>query len=63
MHKIETILGGIALILFGIASILLLDYLGGVFFEFTAVICPFLGLGFTIFGLIYDGKKDDKTEE
>lgn len=63
MHKIETILGGIAIILFGIASILLLDYLGGIFFELTAVICPFLGLGLTIFGLIYDGKKEKNNEE
>lgn len=62
MHKIENILFGISLILFGIASMLILDYLGGVFFEFTAVICPFLGLGFTIFAMIYDGPKD-KTEE
>lgn len=63
MHKIENILFGIALILFGIASILIAEYNnGGGLFETCGLISPFLGLGFTIFAMIYDGPKD-KTEE
>lgn len=63
MHKIETILGGIAFILFGIASMLIAEYTYWGLFELFAIFCPIIGLGFSIFGLVYDGKKDDKTEE
>ena len=63
MHKIETILGGIAIILFGIAAMPIAEYTGWGLFEIFAILCPIIGLGFSIFGLIYDGKKDDKTEE
>ena len=63
MHKIETILGGIALILFGIASMMIAEYTYWGLFEFFAVACPIIGIGFSIFGLIYDGKKEKNNEE
>ena len=62
MHKIENILFGIALILFGIASMLIAEYTGWGLFELFAVLCPIGGIVFTIFAMIYDGPKD-KTEE
>ena len=62
MHKIENILFGIALILFGIAALPLAEYTGWGLFELFAVLCPIGGLGFTIFAMIYDGPKD-KNEE
>ena len=62
MHKIENILFGIALILFGIASMLITEYTDWGLFELFAVLCPIVGIVFTIFAMIYDGPKD-KTEE
>ena len=62
MHKIENILFGIALILFGIAALPLAEYTGWGLFELFAVLCPIGGIAFTILAMIYNGPKD-KTEE
>ena len=62
MHKIETILFGIALILFGIASILISGYNGWSLFEFTGVISPSAGLIVAVIGLFDKECSEDKTE-
>ena len=58
MHKIETILFGIAIILFGIASALVSNffYLGGVF-EIFAILAPIGGLIICVIGPIGHNKK------
>ena len=64
MHKVETILFGIALILFGIASLIILDYSGWGFFEVTGIVSPILGIVISIIGVFYEGKpKYDNEEE
>ncbi len=62
MHKIEGILFGIALILFGIASILIADITQWGFFEVLGVICPFLGLASAIIGLFDRGGSDSNDD-
>lgn len=61
MHKIETMLFGIALILFGIASLILATYNGLDIFYVIGTISPLLGLIFSIVGLFDNGgKKGDE---
>lgn len=62
MHRIETILGGIALILFGIASMMIAEYTYWGLFELLAVVCPIIGIGFSIFGLLYNEKSSPSDE-
>lgn len=62
MHKVETILFGIALILFGIASILIYNNTEWGFFEIAGIIAPFLGLGISVVGVLYDGKNNEDDE-
>ncbi|MBQ8413963.1 MAG: hypothetical protein IJX58_01790 [Clostridia bacterium] len=59
MHKIENILIGIALILFGIASMLIFNYTEWGVFEVFGVISPIVGLIVVIVGAIYEGKTND----
>lgn len=56
MHKIENILVGIGLILFGIASILLVRLTDWMIFELLGVIAPIIGIIVVIAGAIYEGK-------
>ena len=56
MHKIENILVGIGLILFGIASILLVRHTDWMIFELLGVIAPIIGIIVVIAGAIYEGK-------
>ena len=56
MHKVETILFGIAMILFGIASIIIADYTGFALFELFGVVFPILGIITSFIGL-FDGEK------
>ena len=56
MHKIENILVGIGLILFGIASILLVSLTDWMIFELLGVIAPIIGIIVVIAGAIYEGK-------
>ena len=58
MHKVETILFGIALIIFGIASIMIVEYNGWQVFELFGVASPILGIIVSLVGLFYDGKKE-----
>jgi hypothetical protein len=64
MHKIETILFGIAIILFGIASALVSNffYLGGVF-EIFAILAPIGGLIICVIGLFDKGYSADDTND
>lgn len=56
MHTIENILVGIGLILFGIASILLVRLTDWMIFELLGVIAPIIGIIVVIAGAIYEGK-------
>ena len=58
MHKVESIHFGIALILFGLASIIIADYTNWQFFELFGVVCPILGIITSIIGLFYEGKNE-----
>ena len=59
MQKSENILIGIALILFGIASMLIFNYTEWGVFEVFGVISPIAGLIVVIVGAIYEGKTND----
>ena len=59
MHRIESILLGIALILFGIASILIAIVTHWGFFEVIGILFPFIGLAATIIGVFDKGDSDD----
>ena len=66
MHKIETLLFGIALILFGIASILIFEDNGWSLFGFTGVVSPILGLVVSFIGLFdkdYSGNEEKTDNE
>jgi len=63
MYKVETILLGIALILFGIASMLIAEYTRFRFFEFFAVVAPILGLIISVIGVFYEGKTKNDSEK
>lgn len=60
MHKIETILGGIALILFGIWGYNMAIGTEWLVFSIIAFVTPVLGIATVIFGLL---QKDEKSEE
>lgn len=60
MHKIETILGGIALILFGIWGYNMAIGTEWLVFSIIAFVTPVLGIAAVIFGLL---QKDEKSEE
>ena len=60
MHKIETILGGIALILFGIWGYNMAIGTEWLVFSIIAFVTPVLGMAAVIFGLL---QKDEKSEE
>lgn len=60
MHKIETILGGIALILFGIWGYNMAVGTEWLVFSIIAFAAPLLGMAAVIFGLL---QKDEKSEE
>ena len=60
MHKIETILGGIALILFGIWGYNMAIGTEWLVFSIIAFVTPLLGMAAVIFGLL---QKDEKSEE
>jgi len=60
MHKIETILGGIALILFGIWGYNMALGTEWLVFSIIAFVTPLLGMAAVIFGLL---QKDEKSEE
>lgn len=57
MHKLESILFGIAMILFGIASLMITNFTNWGFFEVVGIVFPFLGLIVSIIGVF------DKNEE
>ena len=63
MHKVESILFGIALILFGIASILIAKVTNFGFFEVTGIVFPFLGLISATIGVFDNGEKNNKDDE
>lgn len=63
MHKIETILFGIALILFGIASMLITGSTNWGLFAILGFISPILGLITAIIGLFDKGYSKDEEEE
>lgn len=64
MHKIETLLFGIALILFGIASTLIFKDNGWSLFGFTGIVFPILGLAVSIIGLFdKDYSNDEEKSE
>ena len=63
MHKIETILFGIAVILFGIASILIYNNTEWGFFEVVGIISPIIGLIISIIGVFWDGKNTDSNDD
>lgn len=60
MHKIETILGGIALILFGIWGYNMAIGTEWLVFSIIAFVTPVLGMAAVIYGLL---QKDEKGEE
>ena len=62
MHRIESILFGIALILFGIASILIANVTQWGFFEIVGIVFPFLGLISAAIGIFDKGDSDNKNE-
>ena len=59
MHKIETILGGIALILFGIWGYNMAIGTEWLVFSIIAFVTPLLGMAAVIYGLL---QKDEKGE-
>lgn len=61
MHRIEAILFGMVLILFGIASLLMAGYTDWGFCEVVGIIFPFLGLAAAVIGLFDNGGKDDDS--
>ena len=67
MHKTETILFGIALILFGIASALISLITDWAFFDLLAIFMPFIGLAVCVIGLFDKGfskpTPDDSDEK
>ena len=64
MHKIETILFGIAIILFGIASAAIVLITDWGIFDLLAVFAPFIGLAVCVIGLFDKGySKSDKDNE
>ena len=63
MHKIESILFGIALILFGIASILIANATHWGFFEVIGIVLPFFGLASAIIGIFDNGGSSDDEEK
>jgi len=58
MHKIETILGGITIIIFGIASLLIFEHTKWSLFEILGISCPIIGLIFSVTGLFYEPKSE-----
>ena len=60
MHKIETILGGIALILFGIWGYNMAIGTEWLVFSIIAFITPLLGMAAVVYALL---PKDEKSEE
>ncbi|MBO7196525.1 MAG: hypothetical protein J6V80_04270 [Clostridia bacterium] len=62
MHKVETILFGIAILLFGIASLLIYKNTEWGFFEVAGVIAPILGLGISTLGVFYEGNSGKNDE-
>ncbi len=60
MHKIETLLGGIALILFGIWSYHMTIGTEWLLFSILTFATPPIGLAAVIYGLL---QKDEKSEE
>ena len=62
MQKIETILGGIAIILFGIASLMIFRQTNWGLFEVLGICCPVIGLAITIFGLVFEGENKRDLE-
>ena len=62
MHKIETLLFGISLILFGIAALILAVYNGLDIFYIIGTVSPLAGLISSIIGLFDNGSKDQKDE-
>ena len=60
MHKIETILGGIALILFGIWGYNMAIGTEWLVFSIIAFVTPVLGMAAVVYGLL---QKDEKGEE
>ena len=62
MHKIETLLFGISLILFGIAALILAADYGLDIFYIIGTVSPLAGLISSIIGLFDNGGKDRKNE-
>lgn len=60
MHKIETILGGIALILFGIWGYNMAIGTEWLVFSIIAFVTPVLGMAAVVYALL---QKDEKSEE
>ncbi len=67
MHKVQTILFGIALIIFGIASALIAILTDWGFFDLLAIFMPFIGLAVCVIGLFDKGyskqHENDKSAE
>lgn len=63
MHKLETILFGIALILFGIASALIVIITDWGFFDLPAIFMPFIGIAVALIGLFDKGASRKPTDE
>ena len=63
MHKLETILFGIALILFGIASSLIVIITDWGFFDLSAIFMPFIGIAVAVIGLFDKGVSRKATDE
>lgn len=59
MHKLETIVFGIAVILFGIASILIYNNTEWGFFEVVGIIAPIVGLIISTIGVFEDAKNNE----
>ena len=63
MHKIETILFGIAIIIFGIASALISLLTNWGFFAPLAIFAPFVGLAVAVIGIFDRGYDKDKGQQ
>ncbi len=63
MHKIENILLGIALILFGIASMLVFNHTEWAICEILGIFSPIVGLIVVIVGSVYEGKSKSNTDD
>ena len=62
MHKIENILFGIALILFGIASLLIVGLTEWALFAILGIVAPIIGLIVVVVSCIYEEKSSNSKD-